>query len=903
MKKGRIIVYIAIAMVVICAIGLGVYYYQKAKQKTSDPFYSIPESYALILRFNNLEETLKEIKKDGSVFKNLGTDSTISSFLLTLDSITFKTINNNQLSAFIRNSPIYYSIHFVGNMEFKSLLTMNINPPFDEEEIINEIINFSEFSQVTKESNDIYSLKWNSTSFYFHFKHGVLSISDHLMLVQEASKRKEMPNKDAISPPIIQKLLKTSSKDATANVLINYRFFYRLISKLSSDVYIDQIAKLGKITDFSALDLSLAENLILLNGYSFNNDSSAGLLKALQTQSPQEITVSKALPEDVCFYTFIAFNNIESLQKELINNGFGLEDDAKISTIKSLLNIDVRNYFYPWMSKEMCFAIRKGPVDALAENALILFKTIDSKEADAKLNELSTIASQSQLIKPDTSTYKGYVIKQIAVDNLLCALFSNTLCPSKKHYYTIYDDFVVFGNSIAALQSYLDLAILGKSLENSNYYTSFISNLNNKASLCLYINPKFASNLCSKYTSPLFAEKLSSQNNLYQNFDGLAIQFVCEPQGNYTNMVMRYQEDNLQLDAYEWQIALDDNISGKIHQLCSPNGEFKCLLVFDQLKNLYQIDYQGKINWKIPMAEFPIGEIQIIDYYANGTYQFLYNSANYVYLIDEKGNRVGNFPKKLSLAATSSISAFTIANATDLKFLIPLEDQKIHCFNKDFKEIKSWAMPILKNRLSGQIQLQKLNGEDIFVMVDETGNVQFFDVLGRMKNQAGTMFTQKKGIIPKVIGIANKQKFMTVDKIGRLIYIDSKGKVEKISLDEFSDNFWFNYADIDNDQQNEFVYFDNNQLKAFNEKSELISNFEIKNAAYLHILKKTSAIGTKFIVITNEGNLIFLNLKGEQVDFQTNKSIQSFFILETTNETEQHLISAFGRVISNFLIK
>lgn len=903
MKKSRLIVYIGLTIVILLAVALGVYYYQKAKQKITDPFHSIPESYALIIRLNNVEKGLKEIYKEGSVINSLRADTGIANFLSTLDSITSKISKNTQLSSFTQSSPVYFSIHFIGNKEFKSLLTFSIKPPFDEDEINNEIINFSEFNQVTKESSGVYALNWNSTKLYFHFKHGVLSISDHLQLVEEAAKRKETSSKEATLSAITQKLLKTSSKDGTANIFINYRFFYRLASKISSDAFIDQIAKIGKIADYSALDLSMEENLVLLNGYSYSSDSSAGLLKALQSQSPQEITVSNALPEDVCYYTFLAFSKIESLQTELLNNGFGMEDETKLNSIKSTLKVDIRNYFYPWMRKEMCFAIRKGNVEAIDENALAIFKSIDAKEADAKLSELSIIATQSQLIKSDTLTYKGFVIKQIPIENLLNSLFTKALCPFKKYYYTIFSDFVVFGNSIESVQSYLDLAILGKSLANLNSYTSFMTNLNKKASLCIYSNPKTGSNLTSKFTTPLVAQYLISNNNLYQMFDGIAIQFVCEPQGNYTSLALHYQKENVEQDIYEWQIALDDNIRGKINQIRSVKGDFECLMVFDQQKNLYKIDFQGKINWKIPMAEFPIGEIQLIDYFNNGHYQFLFNSANYVYLIDENGNRVGSFPKKLSQAATSNISSFAITSAADIKFLIPMDDQKIHCFNKDFKEIKSWSLPILKNQLCGLIQLQKINGEDIFVVSDETGNVQFLDKQGRVKHQAGSMFTQKANMNPYVFGSTNNQKFLTIDKIGRLIFIDSKGKVEKTNLSEFSEQFSFFYADINNDKKKEFIYFDNEQLKAFNDKTELVLNFEIKNAKDILIIDKPSVLGTQFIVLTHENNLIFLNSAGEQIEIQTNKNIESFLILETTNEAEKHLISAFGRVISNYTVK
>ena len=110
----------------------------------------------------------------------------------------------------------------------------------------------------------LYKIKRN-TSFSISIIIFVLAIQKALLreLFLEQNADTEFKNTNT------NKMLKISGKDALANIYINYKYFYRIISSLASTEYTNFIKQLSEFTQFSVLDANINSNNISLNGYSY----------------------------------------------------------------------------------------------------------------------------------------------------------------------------------------------------------------------------------------------------------------------------------------------------------------------------------------------------------------------------------------------------------------------------------------------------------------------------------------------------------------------------------------------------------------------------------------------------------------------------------------------------------
>lgn len=84
----------------------------------------------------------------------------------------------------------------------------------------------------------------------------------------------------------------------------------------------------------------------------------------------------------------------------------------------------------------------------------------------------------------------------------------------------------------------------------------------------------------------------------------------------------------------------------------------------------------SKLKWKVDAKGDAIGELELIDLFANGDFQVMWNSSDKLYVIDSKGSPVKGFPVDLELAALSPAKHYRWNNKG--YFLIGTESGLLH---------------------------------------------------------------------------------------------------------------------------------------------------------------------------------------------------------------------------------
>jgi uncharacterized protein YjiK len=110
----------------------------------------------------------------------------------------------------------------------------------------------------------------------------------------------------------------------------------------------------------------------------------------------------------------------------------------------------------------------------------------------------------------------------------------------------------------------------------------------------------------------------------------------------------------------------------------------------DEQHNLVQVSSSGRIRWSIPVSGPVLSDIHQIDFFKNGRFQYLFNTAGKIFLIDRNGNNVQGFPITLASPATNGVSVFDYDKNRNYRYFVACEDRKIHAFDHAGKPINGW---------------------------------------------------------------------------------------------------------------------------------------------------------------------------------------------------------------------
>jgi len=900
MKVLKILLYILLVL----GVGAGLYFsyglYKKAKDEPIDALYLIPENAAIVFTSTNYTSLKSEVLDKSEIWASLIKDNNLQMWLQEFDSL----YNNIVMS--IGDKPInvksYYSIHFSGNNKFKGLLSFSFNKNLDSKEITNLLSKYGTVSSRDFEGKSIIGLKSKllKEKVYLVFQHGNLSISNNSQLIEklilESLNIKEAKKKN------ISKMLRIAGKDSKASLFINYRYLYRLISSYASKDYMNNVKQISALSSYSVLDLNSSPNHFSLNGFSFDTDSTNGRLTGYSQYDAPNIEIFNHIPSQTSFVYYQGVNKMNEYMEKQSSSDYSVEDERSIKLYKADLMIDVRDYFYPWIKNELAFCLLKEKANKNESEAFAIMNTYDSKESSQTLGKLMKIASEYKEVDIDTIDYRTYKINYIPLPYLLSNIFGDMFSPIQNTYYSIIGDYVVFASKVSVIKKYIDNILINKTLAKREGFSDFYDNISPEANVMLYANMHAFDKVFKNFVSSNTIGYLQESAMKISDFGDACIQFVSGEDGVYTAVNINKTELNEEEEAVSWQVALDHDFVNGPYVVYNHKTKKNDIIVFDNHNMMYRISNAGEIMWAIPVAELPLGKVQSIDFYKNGKYQVVYNSEKYVYMLDLNGNRVEDYPKPIIPNATAAMTIVDYDRNKNYRIIVPLADGVIHNYKSGGEETKGWKNPRMTNLVNNSVQYFKLGSKDFLLITDTAGNVVFCNRKGEARIEAKLAFTNNSKTAFYKLG----NNLVTTDRLGRLISIDDKGMVQKFLLRDFSKNHYFTLIDVDNDGRKEFVFYDNNEIFIYNQKHELLwsklleINVENMFTPFNVLLEDSTTFmmydmdNQQFVSAGNNGVFVAKD------EFSASKNYK---IYKTTNKENLRLISAKGRVVSNYLLK
>ncbi len=898
--------------VVILLLYFAVSYYQRLKAPKSPVISAIPTTAALIFEANNPLSLWQKISTETVFWKEL---QLIEPFKKLHEQIVYADsiikLNNDALSVF-EDAPLYVSLHpasknicnFLFLIEFSNRKKVSYI-----EDIYNNIYASSvAFNRIEFKNNELLEIKLNNSpkSIFFSVCKGVLLCSYEQTLLEDAILQLNAEN-SLLTDATFNQISEVIGKKVDANIFINYKQCHRILLNLVSEDVKESLNFLPSFGSWSGLDLNIKTDALVLNGFTNSLPDKKGVLSLFENQQAPKIELTKLLPHNTSSFIFLGFDNFKLYYNKNIKQK---ENEPKYKTFIADAEAFKNTYELDWetdiadeIESEIGYAtVYDEQAQFLSNNYLIIrFK---DKE---KLNDISKVLTQKSFSRlttiPDTTSYRDYKFGSFDQPEIFNTIIGTSFNISALNTHCIIDNYMILGATRASLIHIVDAVVFNRNLNNSTAYNSFSNYLSNKANIFLYFNTPNSSELLKTYVHKDFSQDITTYKENISRFQSFAIQ-ISESNGLfYNNICINYSSDIIEEESTSlWETELEYKAIDKVYKLINHNDNTNEVIAVDEHNNIYLIDKTGIILWRTDAGEKILSDIIQIDFYNNGKLQYLYNTANNIYLIDRNGKNVAHFPVKLKNKATNGISVFDYDNNKNYRIFYANDKNEILNLDKNGDKVSGWKMYKAQNIINAPVQFIRLLGKDFIIATDIHGKIYILDRKGDIRIKPDKTIEKSNNRIYPLISSDKKGKFVSTNKSGKIISIDFNGKTEETHIADFSENHFFIFEDINNNSIKEYIFIDGNKLWVYDFNKTLLKEYTLDGEVNVSPVYFEENNKYKLGLVTNSGKIYLFNNDIELIpDFPIDGSIP--FILENTDNTKTYLIAVNQKIVFKYLLE
>lgn len=779
-----------------------------------DPIQAFPKNTTFILEIPEPTSFFENLNEENAFWADLISDVKTKELNNLFNELFSHNTDNEKLSQFLKQ-PVYLSLIKTDENKTDFLLLCRQNG-FSPESLNSKLFSKIENLEYSKPITDssFSTLKMNESLCFLAQSNGLFFLSSSKKTIQNSLDQITNEN-DFIKSADFKQLKMTRGKRADAYLYIDYAnatdFFRNRLKENSLSKL-----KLSSFANFSVLDIILKKDELLLNGYTSAYDSLNQYLTAFQNQKGQKSQLAISLPYSTESFISINLSDYHSFIEKQIK--LAKLENSKIA-IDKMINRNSSDITEQWWAGEMALVIDES------QREYAVFTAKSGREA---FRLLSDIAHQSQpgII---TENYRELKIKEINSAHFLKSQFGTLFSGFNEVFFCVLDEAVIFSKNIPDLKSYIDALILGNNLSKNEAYIEFSDNLSDDAIIRIYSktlhpnHPLF--NLFSSKGITLFKDF----GDLIGHIQGIGIQISNKNNLFYTGLFFSHGTNRIEKSS-AWQIELDAPIAVGPFLVKNHTTEGNNILVQDEFNTLYFYNEKGDIIWSQQLKEIIKSQIFSVDYYKNGKWQYVFNTANYLYLIDINGNAVGDYPIQLNSEATNGLQVLDYENKKDYRLFIACQNGELYNYGINGRLLKGWQPDNTRKNISKPINHLITNNKDYLVAEAANGNIIMTDRRGNKRMEVRTSFTNALGS-DVYVNRTNTRKGMmlTTDTEGNLVYIPETGSVNKTSFGKMSEKHYFLYADFTGNTEMDFIYLDNNKLRIFDKFKNIVLSYDFNN--------------------------------------------------------------------------
>ncbi|MCK9202962.1 MAG: hypothetical protein M0P58_00820 [Bacteroidales bacterium] len=897
---------IAAATALTGIIWLGYNLYTRIGPPSESPFNAIPGNTALIIKLNKAGNLLEELNRSNLLWKSISHFPGINSIRSELQFIDSASRKNEKFRKSFQQSNLLISITLSGRNTFGALYLASTGGKNPEDNILGFMKEIGESKAIITETPYFTTrlhriqFKGSRNPFYFAVLKGILLVSYQPDLVKKGIDRLSLNTPLAASSGF-RLVEATSGKKADANIYVNYRFFSLVLSKITHIESVPDLIKFAFFADWSGLDLIIKKDELLFNGITVTSDSTQHFLSLFTEQKPQKTEIATIIPEEALYFTVYGWSNSSRFTQRFQNKAPREESFTGYQSPATRLSrqylISVNDYFLPWADREGgIFVINDSKNSTEIPYAAI--HCGDEKSALSHLGKLAKITG----IKMDSGLYKGQRFYKMALSGFLPAIFGEMFSKVDPKCFTILNGYLIFGSSPKDLEPVIEAWQKNTTLAKDPIYIDFAADLNEKSNVYCFFNTRNAIQHLNAILSPDLASQLNPVMDSIKKFESVAFQYSNMDGLFYSNIVLRYDPNLGKEGPLEWQARLDTNITGRPRIIQTAPSRPPVVMVTDEANNLYMINADGSIAWKLHLMGDLKGEIHPLHLPGNDSLFLIFNTGTHLYLVKENGQFADKYPMRFPLNATNGITVVDHGKGREFSILVAFQDHRAYHFTLDGISITNWDRPNLKEEIDQPIDYLRIRGHDYFFITGEQGHVLIADETGANQITSGLKFLHAKGSGFYLNRTNKKGLFLTTNPDGKVLIIQENGIFTEVGLNLYSKEYRFFYEDISGSGQPELIFTDKNRIDYYQRTFELLYSYSFRREITMPpFLIRVPGEKVMIGVVTPETNELFLFDQNGKRELKSGiRGNTAFDIGYLQNPTLKSLVVGSGKYLRNY---
>ena len=823
-----------IILAILLLVPLMYYLFSREEVSPADPVEAIPQDAVLILRGKDLVKEIKQ-RLDNDIWNELCNFPVIDNINRQL--AYFDSLSNTNLFVrnFLREKQIVFSVHPTGKNRYELIWYLTVQDRNSEKQIIEFIqTNIKEYGQLTErkyESRIIYETDLNNNqykNFSFTISKGLLICSHSAILIEEAIRQLDLDN-NLGNQAAFNSIATTAGKNVNANFFINNKTLPGLLRGLVNDSYENRLIMAENLAIWSALDITVKNDALLLNGFSSIDPDENLFLNLFLDQTPQRLEIQKVIPVDFAAYIVLEMDNYQKFKEQYDNyldiNGILKIRKQEIEKVNDDNGIDIERIFMDIIEQELALIITDIQDLSPEENVFFALRCKNQTFALETIKDMVVQISDKKQIP-----FTQMVFEQNITSDFSQEFFIIPVPDPKKYisgglfnevnnnYCTFIDNYLIFGSSPIALSKYVYLNILQSTLDSDLDFNRLTDYLAAKSNIHIFVNIPRSLGLIDEYLSTQAGTNLKKSKESLLKFKAFSYQLSVGNDLVYNNSFLKYSTEIKEQPHTVWASRLDNPAAGKPILVANHYTNEKEIFLQDQKNKIYLINNSGRILWKMNLQAKINSDIYQIDYYKNGKLQLMFSTETQIHLIDRNGNYIENYPVNLRAPACTGLAVFDYEKTKDYRIFIPATDQKIYCYDIKGMLLPGWEFNKTDDPVYQPLQHFRISDKDYLVCLDKF-NIYILDRKGQSRVSVKKHFPVSpcNTCILDRGSLNTNPRLVLTDTSGHVHFVYLTGDAEEMVLGDFSSGHYFNYQDLNGDGSKEFIFTDNNELIVFNE--------------------------------------------------------------------------------------
>ena len=856
----------------------GYFFLERRTIKPINPLSAISQEAALVLYSSNASGMIGKFLHENIYWEDFSATNSFSDFhrkFAFIDSL----INHDELfSEWLQGNDIYLSVFPTKRGVPANLILTKAGSIRQVKQISGSIKtlikNKANISERNIKGVKITDVEFAHTSgmkgFSFAFANGLMLLSENSSVLEEALNVMDSEH-SIMNDEVFRKVYATAGKNVDANLFLNFGNLSRLFKPSVTDKKTASLDFLRNLAGWGEMDIHIRNDGVLLSGFSHSKASDSRYLDLFTRQEPVRLSIDRIIPANTAAFISLGISHPDQFRRdymEFLNEHDQLSDyNNRHGAVLQQYQTDMDAAFYEFTDGEIALAFYENGLPKGQMHSYLIFSTKSQSMAFSSLSSLIQQDAKNKgraddeykrVFQVDSQT--RFDIYSMPVNYFGELLLGDLFSGIETRFFTFIDNYLVFGNTYESLTFLLRENVLNKTLGTDMSYARYSELIPNKSNLCFYLGVTNARDLISMFLKDDKQKTFLADFETFRKIQAVTLQYSSGRNMMYQNMYAGYRPYLENKPLTTWETALDAAVSMKPYLVKNHNTGENEIFVQDILNNIYLINRAGRVLWKKQLPEAIMSEVFQIDFYKNRKLQYLFNTKNFLYLIDRNGELVDKYPVRLPAPASGPLSVFDYDRNKDYRLFIATEGRKILAFTKEGSAVRGWEFEGTENVVTTPVQHYSIGTRDYIVVIDQF-KTYILDRRGnhRVRVQQNFQKSERNPLVFEPRSSGNEARLVTTDHTGNVWRVYFDGKVDSITFGGYSENHFFDYQDLNADGQKDFIFIDENRVHAFrNNKSELFSYQFVNTIDLPPAYYQFGANDRKLGVVDRRDNQIYL---------------------------------------------